>query len=75
MALPDTSDNDERLHAMEERLTFQQRVIDELNEVVLHHEHRLEQLSREVARFAASLQRLADSSPGEDLPHEKPPHY
>ena len=75
MALPDAPDNDERLHAMEERLTFQQRVIDELNEVVLHHEHRLEQLSREVARFAASLQRLADSSPGEDLPHEKPPHY
>ena len=75
MALPDAPDNDKRLHAMEERLTFQQRVIDELNDVVLHHEHRLEQLSREVARFAASLQRLADSAPGEDLPHEKPPHY
>lgn len=75
MILPKIPEDHTRLLAMEERLTFQQRVIDELNEVVLNHDRRLEQLSRELARYAASLERLAAASPGDDLPHEKPPHY
>lgn len=75
MTLPKIPEDRNRLLAMEERLTFQQRVIDELNEVVLHHDQRLEQLSRELARFAVSLERVADASQGDDLPHEKPPHY
>jgi len=75
MIPPDASDARQRLLAMEERLTFQQRTIDELNGVVLSHDRRLEQLSRELARIAGSVERLAEASPGEDLPHEKPPHY
>lgn len=75
MIPPDGPEAHQRLLAMEERLTFQQRVIDELNGVVLSHDRRLEQLSRELMRVAGSLERLADASPGENLPHEKPPHY
>lgn len=64
-----------RLQALEERLSFQQRVLDELNEAVLNQDRRLVQLDRELARLRTHVQRLAELSPGEDLPHEKPPHY
>jgi uncharacterized coiled-coil protein SlyX len=64
----------DRLLALEERLMFQQRAIEDLNEVVLRHERRIEELTREAAAYAAALDRLSRQV-GEDLPHEKPPHY
>ena len=72
-----TPDDDQRalqLQALEERLSFQQRMLEELNEVVLRQERRLEQLSRDLARCVGAVDRLAASA-GDDLPHEKPPHY
>ncbi len=75
MIPPDGPEAHQRLLAMEERLTFQQRTIEELNGVVLSHDRRLEQLSRELGRIAGAMGRLADALPGEELPHEKPPHY
>jgi SlyX protein len=75
MSSPDIPNADQRLRNMEERLTYQQRMIEELNEVVLRHEQRLEHVGREATRLADRLQQLADVSPGNDLPHEKPPHY
>ncbi len=75
MSAPDVPDDHNRLLAMEERITFLQRSLDELNEVVIQHDQRLENLKRELARLGSSLERLADASSGGDLPHEKPPHY
>ncbi|HEX6962717.1 MAG TPA: SlyX family protein [Lacipirellula sp.] len=64
-----------RVQAVEERLMFQQRLLDELNEVVLGQQKRLDDLVRQIGKLADALQRLADASPGGELPHEKPPHY
>lgn len=64
----------QRLVALEERLTHQQRLIEQLNDVVVAHERRLDQLGRDLARYASAVERLEASS-GDDLPHEKPPHY
>jgi SlyX protein len=75
MSAPDAPDDHNRLLAMEERITFLQRSLDELNEVVIQQDQRLEGLKRELARLGSSLERLADASSGGDLPHEKPPHY
>jgi SlyX protein len=74
MANMETLSDGDRLRALEERLTFQQRAIEDLNEVVLRHERRIEELMRELARYAAALERLSQQTAGE-LPHEKPPHY
>lgn len=65
----------ERLRLVEERLTFQQQLVEELNGVILGHEQRLTRLGRELERFAERMRLLAERSPGDDLPHEKPPHY
>ncbi|WP_428307369.1 SlyX family protein [Lacipirellula sp.] len=74
MTLPDIPDP-QRLTGLEERLTYQQHLIDQLNEVVLSQGRQLEQLRREVERYTTAVQRMSQNSQGEDLPHEKPPHY
>lgn len=72
--LPDPSaSHNERLLVLEERLAYQQRLIDQLNEVILRQQVEIEKLARGLTGCRTSLQRL--SALGEDLPHEKPPHY
>ena len=68
-------DRERRLVALEERLTFQQRLIDDLNAVVLEHQREIDRLLRELAQCSTALDLLRQSGAGENLPHEKPPHY
>jgi SlyX protein len=71
----DSLEAGDRLRLLEERLAFQERLIDQLNEAVLHQQQRLDQLTRQLAVMTQSLEQLAAQSQGGDLPHEKPPHY
>ena len=64
-----------RLIDLEERLTYQQHLIDQLNDVVRGQARQLERLGRELASYVTAVERLAQNSQGDDLPHEKPPHY
>lgn len=73
---PDARGNYEtRLVALEEGLTFQQRQADELNAVVLAYRRELDGLTRELAQCRGALELLRQAGAGENLPHEKPPHY
>ncbi len=60
---------------LEHKLTFQQLAFDQLNGVVLEQQAELESLRCELKSLRQSLHGLADRGAGEDLPHEKPPHY
>ena len=60
--------------ALEEKLTFQQRQLDQLNAVIVKQQEEIERLHREVIRLT-QVMRGAFEHGGEDLPHEKPPHY
>jgi len=60
---------------LEQKLTFQQRSFEELNSVVLQQQLELERLGREVKSLRQLLQGLENRGVGDDLPHEKPPHY
>jgi uncharacterized coiled-coil protein SlyX len=71
----DSMEPDLRFTALEERLTFQQRLIDDLNAVALDHRRELDRLTRELHMCQSTLERLHQSGLGENLPHEKPPHY
>jgi uncharacterized coiled-coil protein SlyX len=71
----DSMEPDPRFTALEERLTFQQRLIDDLNAVALDHRRELDRLARELHKCQSALERLHQSGLGENLPHEKPPHY
>jgi len=65
----------DRLTAVEERLMFQQRQIDELNQVILAQAADISRLQRELAHSRSAIERLVAAGAEEDLPHEKPPHY
>lgn len=62
------------LVAVQERLSYQQRELDQLNAVVLQQQAELDRLRRDVARLTEVLGILMEQGGG-DLPHEKPPHY
>ena len=64
-----------QLLELEQKLMFQQRSFDELNAVVLGQQTELEELRREVQSLRRLVQGIAERGGGEDLPHEKPPHY
>jgi len=71
----DSSDEKRRLDELEENVAFQQRALDQMNEVILQQQSELAELRRELTRHRTEVGRLAESGLGEDLPHEKPPHY
>lgn len=75
MTSPELPLDPRRITDLEERLTHQQHLIDQLNEVVLGQARQLERLGRELANYVRAVERLAENGSGDDLPHEKPPHY
>ena len=65
----------ERLAELEVRLTFQDKTIQELNEVVTRQQRQLDRMTRELETLKAQLQILAPllvASQSEETP---PPHY
>jgi SlyX protein len=75
MTTPEQPADSQRMTDLEERLTYQQHLIDQLNDVVLGQARQLERLGRELASYVTAVERLTQQGLGEDLPHEKPPHY
>ena len=73
----DDAKSAKRLSDVESLLTFMQRTIDDLNQVVLEQARRIERQEAELARLRASLETLIGSiveTPR--LPEdERPPHY
>ena len=61
----------ERLNELEATVAFQDREIAKLKEALLEQQKRLER----IAATCEALRQKALQPPGEDLPHEKPPHY
>ncbi|HYA37389.1 MAG TPA: SlyX family protein [Candidatus Methylomirabilis sp.] len=65
----------ERLAELEVRLTFQDKTIQELNEVVTRQQRQLDRMARELAMLKAQLQILAPSPAASDAEETPPPHY
>lgn len=59
---------------LEEKFSFQQRQLEELNSVIVQHQTELDRLKRELGQVVDLAENLVGRL-GEDLPHEKPPHY
>jgi SlyX protein len=74
MTTPEQPTDSQRITDLEERLTYQQHLIDQLNDVVLSQARQIERLSRELSGYVTAVERLAQNVQV-DLPHEKPPHY
>jgi SlyX protein len=63
-----------RIEALETRIAYQDRTIEDLNTSVTEQWKRIDELSRQVGRMADRLQRVESNAPsGADEP--PPPHY
>jgi SlyX protein len=64
----------ERLEILETKITYQDRTIDALNEIVTHQQDQVDLLMREVRQLRKTLESLSATSieGGEEPP---PPHY
>lgn len=62
------------LVALEEKISFQQRQLDDLNSVVIEQQRELGSLKRELKSLTEVVRGFVERT-GDDLPHEKPPHY
>ena len=64
-------DHSERLTRLEERVAYQDRLVDELNRIVTEQRLRFDDLAERMREIARQLAQLA----GSDRGPEKPPHY
>jgi SlyX protein len=62
-----------RIEALEARIAYQDRTIEDLNTSVTAQWKRIDELSRQVERMVDRLQRVEEGPSGADEP--PPPHY
>jgi len=66
---------DERLIHIEEKITFQEDQIDELNKTVYQQQQRLERLEEFCRELAAQIRALSETRNAGPSVNERPPHY
>ena len=66
---------EERLIALESKLTHQEYLLDVLNQTVYRQQKQLDELDTLAAALAKRVAELRANQPDTVLPHEKPPHY
>jgi SlyX protein len=62
-----------RIEALEMRIAYQDRIIEDLNTSVTEQWKRMEDLARQIERMADRLQRVESDAPAAQEP--PPPHY
>jgi uncharacterized coiled-coil protein SlyX len=66
----------DRLVRIEETVAHQEHLLGQLNESLTHLRDQYDRLEKQLERASSQVQWLMENShPGDDLPHEKPPHY
>ncbi len=66
----------DRLVRIEETVAHQELLLGQLNESLTQLRDQYDRLENKLDRASTQVQWLMDNShPGDDLPHEKPPHY
>lgn len=73
--MPDSTETMQRIEALEMRLAYQDRTVEELNATVTEFWMRIEQLSRQVKRLEEQLRETRNALPGPTTPEPPPPHY
>lgn len=66
---------DERLIALEEKITYQEDLIEELNKTVFQQQQKLEQLEMFCKELASRIRGLSETTGSGPSANERPPHY
>ena len=76
MTEPTRDNNQVRLVHLEETVAHQDQLLGQLNESLTLLRDQYDRLENKLEQASSQVQWLMENSnPGEDLPHEKPPHY
>jgi len=74
--MADPGSSSELRNALESKIAFLERTVDDLNDVILAQASALDDLARRLARLEARLCEVQDAAGGEIDPlEERPPHY
>ncbi len=65
----------ENVNRLQESVAFQQRTIDDLNQVILEMRAQLDRVSQQVQRQNSRIEWLSTQADSGLDPDEKPPHY
>ena len=65
----------ERQRQLEEVIAHQQLLLDKLDEALTAQQKDLQGLQRRLTLLEQKYLEIIEQGLGEDLPHEKPPHY
>lgn len=66
---------DERLIHIEEKLTFQEDLIEELNKTVYQQQQKIERLEDFCRELSSRIRALSEASGTGPAANERPPHY
>jgi SlyX protein len=69
------SDTQTRLEALEVRVAYQDRTIEDLNGIVTAQWKQLDDLAKQVAGMADRLRNVEENTPPSGEPEPPPPHY
>ncbi len=76
MTEPNHETDHVRLVRLEEMAAHQEQFLGQLNESLTQFRDQYDRLEKKLEQASSQVQWLMENSnPGEDLPHEKPPHY
>jgi len=64
-----------RIEALEVRVAYQDKVIDELNQAVIDQWKKIDALRRHLAEVLDRVQEVEDSAGSPTAPEPPPPHY
>ena len=65
----------DRLDEIETRLTFQEKAILDLNDVIVKQQNQIDQLKRYQTQLQNRISSLTESSASQHDNYERPPHY
>jgi len=70
-----SDDTQARLEALEVRVAYQDRTIEDLNTIVTAQWKQIDDLAKQVARMADRLRNVEENTPASGEPEPPPPHY
>ncbi|MXQ12610.1 SlyX family protein [Microvirga makkahensis] len=73
--MSDTESVNARLEALEVRVAYQDRVIEDLNQTVIDQWKKIDGLKRQLAELLDRVMEVEDSAAGPRAPEPPPPHY
>ena len=73
--MPQATPIEDRLTELEIKVSFQEDLLDKLDQIIIRQQEQLDALTREVIALRQQNQQAGDAPPQRNLRDDLPPHY